>query len=92
MWVLFKDEYMSESFGLSKLKERRLLTLPFVITVSLLYKESYPEFVNKVREYYFKDATEMEFYIKEVDDLIDQILIVSCHFKWFVIMFKVVLI
>lgn len=74
---------MSESFGLSKLKERRLLTLPLVITVSLLYKVSYPEFVNKVREYYFKDATEMEFYIKEVDDLIDQILIVSYPFKWF---------
>lgn len=68
---------MSESFGLSKLKERRLLTLPLVINVSLLYKETYSEFVNKVREYYFKDTSEMEFYIKEVEDLIDQILIVS---------------
>ncbi|XP_066261106.1 activating signal cointegrator 1 complex subunit 2-like [Euwallacea similis] len=69
-------EFMSVAFGLSKLKESKLLTLPIVITLTLLYKDSNLSFINKVTELYFKDTTEVEFYIQEVDAMIDQQLVI----------------
>ncbi|XP_066137597.1 activating signal cointegrator 1 complex subunit 2 isoform X2 [Euwallacea fornicatus] len=69
-------EFMNLAFGLSKLKENKLLTLPIVITLTLLYKDSNLSFINKVTELYFKDTTEVEFYIQEVDTMIDQQLVV----------------
>ncbi|ERL91004.1 hypothetical protein D910_08346 [Dendroctonus ponderosae] len=71
-----ETEYMSQSFGLAKLKERKLINLPIVITLAVLYQDSDLEFVNETVDIYFNDATEVEYLTKEVDFFIEQNLII----------------
>lgn len=69
-------EFMPESFGLSKLVDKKLLNLPIVITLALLYKKDNLAFVNKVNNLYFNDTSQMDFVIKEMETTIDQNLII----------------
>ncbi|XP_030764124.1 activating signal cointegrator 1 complex subunit 2 [Sitophilus oryzae] len=73
--LLFKQnevEYMPESFGLSKLIEQKLLNLPIVVTLALLYKDTHLEFVNKVSNIYFENPLQSDFLIKEVESTVDE--------------------
>ncbi|ENN76558.1 hypothetical protein YQE_07009, partial [Dendroctonus ponderosae] len=82
-----ETEYMSQSFGLAKLKERKLINLPIVITLAVLYQDSDLEFVNETVDIYFNDATEVEYLTKEVDFFIEQNLIkktIESVFKEFI--------
>ncbi|XP_050308119.1 activating signal cointegrator 1 complex subunit 2 [Anthonomus grandis grandis] len=65
-------EYMPNSFGLSKIIEKKLLNLPIVITLAVVYSHSKLEFVNKIVDIYFNNTTEMDFLIKEVETVIEQ--------------------
>ncbi|KAF7278761.1 hypothetical protein GWI33_007994 [Rhynchophorus ferrugineus] len=77
--LLFKQneiEYMPESFGVSKLIEKKLLNLPIVITLGLLYKDVHLEFINRVSSIYFENSLHLDFIIKEVETTVDQNFIV----------------
>ncbi|KAJ8959098.1 hypothetical protein NQ318_022355 [Aromia moschata] len=70
------SEYMEEGYGLNKLIEKKLMNLPIVLTLAFLYKNSKLEFVNKMTSLYFNDTSQLDFQMKEVEELINQTLIV----------------
>ncbi|CAG9773525.1 unnamed protein product [Ceutorhynchus assimilis] len=69
-----ETEYMASSFGLSKLIEKKLLNLPIVITLAVLYKDRDYAFVDNVVEVYFNylKKDNETFLSKEVEVTIDQ--------------------
>lgn len=69
---------MTESYGYKILVEKRLINLPIVNTIAYLYKNSHIGVVNKVCDLYFSDTSQLDFRIKEVENLIHQNLLVSC--------------
>lgn len=70
---------MSADFGYKILLENKLINLPVVNTIAHLYKNSHLEVVNKVCDVFFNDTSQLDFRIKEVEDLIEQNLMVRLY-------------
>lgn len=68
---------MIDDYGYKILLEKKLINLPIVNTIAYLFKKSHINIVNKICELYFNDTTQLDFRIKEVEDLIHQNLLVS---------------
>lgn len=68
---------MPKSFGISKLIEKKLLNLPIVITLGVLYRDIYLEFINRVSSLYFENPLHLDFIVKEVETTVDQNFIVN---------------
>lgn len=63
---------MPENYVLNKLIEIKLLNLPIVITLALLYKNVNVNFVNNLIQLYFSDEQQIDFKINEMDEMIKQ--------------------
>lgn len=68
---------MSDGYGYKILLEKKLINLPIVNTIAHLYKNSHIGIVNKVCDLYFNDTSQLDFRIKEVEEVIQQNSIVS---------------
>lgn len=68
---------MIDDYGYKVLLEKKLINLPIVNTIAYLFKNSHINIVNKICDLYFNDTTQLDFRIKEVEDLIHQNLLVS---------------
>lgn len=67
---------MTDDYGYKILSEKKLINLPIVNTIAYLYKNTHIDVVNKVCEVFFNDTSQLDFRIKEVEDLIHQNLLV----------------
>ncbi|RZC35908.1 activating signal cointegrator 1 complex subunit 2, partial [Asbolus verrucosus] len=65
-----EDEYMVDSVGLKYLLDKKLLNLPVVITLILLYHETNLKFVNDLVSLYFNE--ESLFRDKEIEEMLTQ--------------------
>ncbi|KAJ8916873.1 hypothetical protein NQ315_005880 [Exocentrus adspersus] len=77
--ITFKEsqsEYMAEEFGFKKLIEKKLINLPIVISLAFVYKNSDIDFVNRLTSLYFNDTSQLDFQIREVEEMVNQTLIV----------------
>ncbi|XP_056634151.1 activating signal cointegrator 1 complex subunit 2 [Diorhabda sublineata] len=71
-----QDEYLSEEYAYEKLLEKKLINLPIVNTLALIYKDFNADFVNSITLLYFNDTTHLDFQFKEVEGSIDQTLLI----------------
>lgn len=71
-----EDEYLSEEYAYEKLLEKKLINLPIVNTLSLIYKDTDVNFVNSITSLYFNNTTHLDFQFKEVEGSIDQTLLI----------------
>lgn len=67
---------MTDDYGYKILSEKKLINLPIVNTIAYLYKTTHISVVNKVCDVFFNDTSQLDFRIKEVEDLIQQNLMV----------------
>ncbi|XP_072393970.1 activating signal cointegrator 1 complex subunit 2 [Diabrotica undecimpunctata] len=77
--VTFKvseSEYMPKDYGYEQLLEKKLINLPIVTTLALLYKESNVDFVNILTSLYFDNTSQLDFRFKEIEESINQTLLV----------------
>lgn len=74
---------MSEEYGFKKLIERKLINLPIVISLAFLYKNYNLDFVNKLTNLYFNDTSQLDFQIREVEEMVNQTLLVSVINNYF---------
>lgn len=68
---------MTDDYGYKILLDKKLINLPIVNTIAYLYKNSHIGIVNKVCDLYFNDTSQLDFRIKEVQDVMNQNLMVS---------------
>lgn len=68
---------MSDDYGFQILLEKKLINLPIVNTLAWLFKTSHINFINKLTDLYFNDTSQLEFRMKEVEDVINLDLLVS---------------
>ncbi|EFA08000.1 activating signal cointegrator 1 complex subunit 2 [Tribolium castaneum] len=68
-----ESEYMPDSVGLKFLLEKKLLNLPIVITLFLLYHETNQVFVNDLVSLYFNETS--VFRDKEIEEMLDQVIL-----------------
>lgn len=73
----FQVEFMLEEYGFKKLIERKLINLPIVISLAFIYKNCDLDFVNKLTNLYFEDTSQLDFQIREVEEMVNQTLLVS---------------
>lgn len=67
---------MTDDYGYKTLSNNKLINLPIVNTIAYLYKNTHIGVVNKVCDVFFSDTSQLDFRIKEVEDLILQNLMV----------------
>lgn len=66
---------MPENVAFKYLLEKKLLNLPIVVTLIVLYHETNLNFVNDLVSLYFSEQS--AFQDKEIDELITQVIMVS---------------
>ncbi|XP_074032009.1 activating signal cointegrator 1 complex subunit 2 [Leptinotarsa decemlineata] len=69
-------EYMPENYGYENLVQKKLLNLPVVNVLAFLYKFSDIDFVNTLTTIYFSNTSQLDFQIREVEELINHSLMV----------------
>lgn len=71
---------MPDKVGLNFLLDKKLLNLPIVITLILLYHETNQVFVNDLVSLYFTD--ESVFRDKEIEEMLNQVVLVFNKFNF----------
>ncbi|CAH0564260.1 unnamed protein product [Brassicogethes aeneus] len=67
-----ETEYMPSEYGLKLIIDVKLLNLPIVITLAFLYKDINLTFVNKLTNLYFNNTSQLDFQIKEMEEILKQ--------------------
>ncbi|KAG5888952.1 hypothetical protein JTB14_012211 [Gonioctena quinquepunctata] len=71
-----EDEFMAKNYGYENLLKKKLINLPIVNMLAFLYKMIDMDFVNTLTTMYFSDTSQLDFQIKEVEEVINHTLLV----------------
>lgn len=68
---------MPKDVGYDQLIKKKLINLPIVNTLTLLYKDTNIDFINDLTSLYFDNTTQLDFQFKEIEEMVSQTLLVS---------------
>lgn len=68
---------MAPEYGIKQIIDLKLLNLPIVITLAMLYKNNRLDFVNTLTNLYFNNTSQLDFQIKETEELLKQSILVT---------------